>query len=132
MKGGNPPPAPPGRRLDQWLWFARFVKSRSLAARICIAGVVTVNQVTIKKANQMVRVGDTIAVTQGAFRRTVRVLGLGARRGPAAEARLLYEEIGAPARFSEFNPVWQPLLMGEDDPQDDISSSPCNNSDVIP
>ena len=29
-----------GRRLDQWLWFARFAKSRSLAARLCVAGAV--------------------------------------------------------------------------------------------
>jgi ribosome-associated heat shock protein Hsp15 len=119
VKGGNSPPALPGRRLDQWLWFARFVKSRSLAARICTAGIVTVNQVTIKKANQMVRIGDTITMTQGAFWRTVRVLGLGVRRGPAAEARRLYEEIGAPARLSEFNPVWQPLLIGEEEPQNE-------------
>jgi ribosome-associated heat shock protein Hsp15 len=128
VKGGNPPPALPGRRLDQWLWFARFVKSRSLAARICTAGVVRVNQVTIKKANQMVRIGDTIAVTQGAFCRTVRVLGLGARRGPAAEARRLYEEIGAPARLSEFNPVWQHLLIAEDEPQNEPYDPPARTS----
>jgi ribosome-associated heat shock protein Hsp15 len=99
-----------GRRLDQWLWFARFAKSRSLAARLCNAGAVTVNQVTIKKANHVVRVGDMIAAPQGAFRRTIRVLGLGTRRGPAAEARLLYEETAAPVRLVEPAPVWIPLL----------------------
>jgi len=108
-----------GRRLDQWLWFARLVKSRSRAARLCIAGEVTVNQATIRKANHVVRIGDTIAVSQGGFYTTVRLLGLGCRRGPAAEARRLYEEIEAPARLSEFNPAWQPLLMGEDEPQSD-------------
>src|SRR4051812_13658644 len=95
-----------GRRLDQWLWFARLVKSRSRAARLCTAGAVKVNQVTLKKADQLVRIGDTVVVPQGIFRRTVRVLGLGARRGPAAEARLLYEEVDAPARLCDFNPVW--------------------------
>jgi hypothetical protein len=55
-------------------------------------------------------------VPQGIFCRTVRVLGLGARRGPAAEARRLYDEVDAPIRLSDFNPVWQPLLMGEDEP----------------
>lgn len=121
-----------GRRLDQWLWFARLVKSRSRAARLCTTGAVKVNQVTLKKADQLVRIGDTIVVPQGIFRRTVRVLGLGARRGRAAEAQLLYDEVDAPVRLGDLNRVWQPLLMGEDDPQDDISSSPCNNSDVIP
>ena len=62
----------------------------------------------------MVRIGDTIALPQGVFCRTVRVLGLGARRGPAAEARGLYEEVDAPARLSEFDPIWQPLLVIED------------------
>ena len=105
-----------GRRLDQWLWFARLVKSRSRAARLCLAASVRVNQITVKKANQMVRTGDMIAVTQGVVCRTVRVLGLGARRGPAAEARLLYEEVDAPARLS---PIWQPLLLSEDEPEND-------------
>jgi ribosome-associated heat shock protein Hsp15 len=114
-----------GRRLDQWLWFARLAKSRSRAARLCIAGAVKVNQVTLKRANQMVRIGDTIAVTQGVFCRTLRVLGLGARRGPAPEARLLYEEIGAPAHLS---PIWQPLLMGEDEPQNDTFKHSINSS----
>jgi ribosome-associated heat shock protein Hsp15 len=103
-----------GRRLDQWLWFARIVKSRSRAARLCIAGEITVNQVTIRKTSYVVRIGDTIAVSQGGFYRTVRLLGLGCRRGPAAEARRLYEEIGAPARLSEFNPIWHPLLMDKE------------------
>jgi ribosome-associated heat shock protein Hsp15 len=110
-----------GRRLDQWLWFARFAKTRSRAARLCVAGVVTVNQVTIRKANHVLRIGDTIAVPQRAFCRTVRVLGLGTRRGPPAEARLLYEEITAAVHLSGFIPAWQPLLMGEDEPQNGTS-----------
>ena len=84
-------------RLDQWLWFARFVKSRSLAARLCAAGAVTINGSTVTKPNQAVRVGDIVIVPQGGWRRTVRVCGLGVRRGPASEARLLYEEAGRPA-----------------------------------
>jgi ribosome-associated heat shock protein Hsp15 len=120
VKGDGGSAESAGRRLDQWLWFARLVKSRSRAARLCIAGEVSVNQVALKKANQMVRIGDTIVVPQGVFCRTVRVLGLGARRGPAAEAQLLYEEVEAPARLSDFDPIWQPLLMGEDDPQNEI------------
>ena len=124
MKGDGASAYVAGRRLDQWLWFARLVKTRSRAARLCAAGGITVNQVTTRKANHLVRIGDTIAVTQGAFCRTVRVLGLGARRGPAAEARLLCEEVAAPARLSEFNPIWKPLLMAEDEPLNEPSDLP--------
>jgi ribosome-associated heat shock protein Hsp15 len=107
---------PPSRRLDQWLWFARFVKSRSLAARLCAGGAVSVNGVTANKANHMVRIGDAIAVPQGPYCRTVRVLALGTRRGPAPEARGLYEETAAPVRLSELAPAWTPLLADDDPP----------------
>jgi ribosome-associated heat shock protein Hsp15 len=120
LSGGNASPARATRRLDQWLWFARFVKSRSLASRLCVAGAVAVNGVAVKKADHAVRIGDVIAVSQGAFRRTVRVLGLGTRRGPATEARGLYEEAAAPVRLSEIAPAWEPLLADDDlwgDPQ---------------
>ena len=111
-------PLAPSRRLDQWLWFARFVKTRSLAARLCMARAIAVNGVAIRKANHTVHVGDTVAVPQGALCRTVRVLALGLRRGPAAEARLLYEEIAVPVRRSEFAPTWKPLILDEQDPSD--------------
>ncbi len=117
MSRDSASPAPTSRRLDQWLWFARFVKSRSLASRLCAAGAVAVNGVAVKKGNHTVRLGDAIELLQGAFRRTVRVQGLGERRGPAMEARLLYEDTAAPVRLSDLAAVWTPLLMGEDEPR---------------
>jgi ribosome-associated heat shock protein Hsp15 len=113
VKGSAASP-PPSRRLDQWLWFARFVKTRSLAARLCTAEAVTVNGLTIRKANHTLRIGDTVVVPQGALCRTVRVLALGLRRGPAPEARLLYEEIAIPVHRSGLAPAWEPLL-GDDE-----------------
>ena len=101
------------RRLDQWLWFARLVRSRSLAARLCAAGAITINGATTKKANHIVRIGDTVALPQGALYRTVRVLTPGLRRGPAMEARLLYEEAAAPVRSGNLIPEWVPLLAEE-------------------
>ncbi len=109
-------PAPASRRLDQWLWFARFVKSRSLAGRLCAAGAVTVNGVAVRKANHAIRAGDVLVVPQGAFFRTVQVLALGERRGPASEARLMYEETAVPVRLAELAPAWMPLLMDDDEP----------------
>jgi ribosome-associated heat shock protein Hsp15 len=112
-------PAAPGperakTRLDQWLWFARFAKSRSLAARLCAAGAVAINGSTVNKPNQAVRIGDVVVLPQGGWQRTVRVLGLGARRGPAVEARLLYEEAEAALRLRETRPAWAPLLEDDD------------------
>jgi len=105
---------PPSRRLDQWLCFARLVKSRSLAGRLCAAGAVTLNGGAVRKPNQMVHIGDKIAAPQGGVQRTVRVLALGSRRGRATEARLLYQEIGAPVRLSDLAPAWEPLLQAND------------------
>lgn len=101
------------RRLDQWLWFARLARSRSLAARLIAAGAVTLNGAIARKANQMVRIGDSLGVPQGGFRRTLRVLALGARRGPYAEARLLYDETAPPVRLAAPAALWDPLLADE-------------------
>jgi ribosome-associated heat shock protein Hsp15 len=103
-------------RVDQWLWFARFAKSRSLAARLCAAGAVTLNGTAVAKANQMVRVGDVVTLPQGGWQRTVRVTALGVRRGPAAEARRLYEELAPATRLLDLAPRWVPLL--DDEPND--------------
>jgi ribosome-associated heat shock protein Hsp15 len=100
-------------RMDQWLWFARFAKSRSLAARLCTAGAVSVNGTAAKKPNQTVRVGDVVVVAQSGWQRTVRVLGLGIRRGPAVEARTLYEEAAAALRLRDTVPEWIPLLEAD-------------------
>ena len=101
-------------RLDQWLWFARFVKSRSLAARLCATGAVTVNGSPVKKANHTVRMGDIVVLPQGGWQRTVRVVALGIRRGPAPEARLLYEEAAVSVRLADLAPAWMPLLAGDE------------------
>jgi ribosome-associated heat shock protein Hsp15 len=107
-------PAPNERRLDQWLWFARFSKTRSVAARLCLSGRIVVNGVMVKKANHVLRLGDTVVVPHGQLRRSVRVLGLGSRRGPYAEACLLYEETAAPVRLADPAAPWTPLLADDE------------------
>ena len=97
------------------MWFARLAKSRSLAARLCAAGAVRVNGATVKKPNQTVRVGDFVVVPQGGWQRTVRVGGARIlRRGPAAEARTLYEEAALAAPRRDPAPDWVPLLDDDD------------------
>jgi len=103
-------PGPTSRRLDQWLWFARFAKSRSLASRLCTAGAIILNGVVVRKAKHLIRIGDIIVVPQGVLFRTIRVKALGSRRGPSSEAQLLYEESAAPSGVLELDRPWRPLL----------------------
>lgn len=84
------------QRLDKWLWFARFFKTRSLAARLCEGGRVRINRVPVAKAHQAIRVGDVLTFPQARQIRVVRVLALGDRRGPASEAQRLYEDLAPP------------------------------------
>jgi ribosome-associated heat shock protein Hsp15 len=113
LRNAFAPPGPASLRLDQWLWFARFVKSRSRASRLCTAGVVTVNGLAVRRANHTIRVGDTIVILQGVLVRTIRVRALGERRGPPPEARSLYEETAAPVHVSKLDPAWTPLLADD-------------------
>lgn len=83
-------------RADKWLWFARFFRSRGLAASLCQSGRLRVNKVIARKAHQPVRVGDVLTFPQGPHIRVVAVKALGRRRGPAPEARLLYDDLAPP------------------------------------
>jgi ribosome-associated heat shock protein Hsp15 len=78
-------------RVDRWLWAARLVKTRALAAEAVKGGRVHVNGRAIKPSKD-VRPGDRLEITSGPVRISVIVLATAARRGPAAEAALLYEE----------------------------------------
>jgi ribosome-associated heat shock protein Hsp15 len=82
-----------GLRLDKWLWHARFFKTRSLAAKFCETGRMRVNGEPTQKAHYQVRAGDVLTFPLGPNVRVLRVLALGERRGPAPEARALYEEV---------------------------------------
>jgi ribosome-associated heat shock protein Hsp15 len=78
-------------RLDQWLWAARFFKTRTLAAEGVAGGKVELNGGRPKRAHQ-VRAGDRLRLRLGHFEFLVTVRALSARRGPAAAAQALYEE----------------------------------------
>ena len=86
---------PDSIRLDKWLWQARFFKSRAMAARSCAEGGVRVGGARVDKAHHAVRVGDVLTFAQAQRLRVVRVRALGTRRGPAAEARTLYDDLAA-------------------------------------
>lgn len=81
------------QRLDKWLWFARLVKSRTLAAKLVEEGHVRVNAVRADNAAKPVRAGDVLTVALDREVRVLRVVAPGERRGPYPEARLLYDDL---------------------------------------
>jgi ribosome-associated heat shock protein Hsp15 len=78
-------------RIDRWLWAARLLKTRALAAEAVKGGLVHVNGHAVKPSRD-VKPGDRLEVTRGSERLTLVVLATSEKRGPAREAVLLYEE----------------------------------------
>ncbi len=84
------------QRLDKWLWHARFVKSRSLAAKLIEAGFIRVNRQRVVKAATCVKCGDVLTASLHGRVRIIEILALGHRRGPPSEAQALYSELLLP------------------------------------
>ena len=89
---------PAEQRLDTWLWCARLVKSRARAATLVREGRVRINRRPTEKPHARVRPGDVLTVPVGHAVRVLSIRAVGIRRGPAASACLLYDEVpDAPA-----------------------------------
>ena len=80
-------------RIDKWLWHARFCKTRAIAQDKAAAGHIRINGHRVEKASACVRIGDVMTLPAGGKVVALRVVALGERRGPATEARMLYELI---------------------------------------
>jgi ribosome-associated heat shock protein Hsp15 len=78
-------------RVDKWLWAARFFKTRSLASDAVSGGKVKINGAATKPARE-IKVGDKLEIANAETRWSVTIQALSDKRGPAPEARLLYEE----------------------------------------
>jgi len=83
-------------RLDKWLWQARFFKTRSLSAKAVTGSGVRVNGSRVTKPATLVATGDVLTFAQEKEVRVIRIVAPGARRGPAPEARMLYEDLAPP------------------------------------
>jgi ribosome-associated heat shock protein Hsp15 len=94
-KAGAEPPAEP-QRVDKWLWYARVVKSRTLAAALVEAGKVRLNRQRFDKPSQVVKAGDVLTIALEREVRVLKVVRAGTRRGPAPEARMLFEDLTPP------------------------------------
>jgi len=88
-------------RIDKWLWYARLAKTRTTAQALAVSGRVRVNRERNDSASRPVRVGDVLTVALDSGVRVLRIIALGERRGPAPEARLLYEDLSPPPAEGE-------------------------------
>jgi ribosome-associated heat shock protein Hsp15 len=81
------------QRVDKWLWFARIIKSRTLAAKLVTEGRIRVNAVRIETPAKTVGPGDVLTIALEREVKVLRILANGERRGPYSEARLLYVDL---------------------------------------
>ena len=97
-------------RIDKWLWFARVVKTRTMAKKLVLAGKVRINGT--RTSSPSVNLGDEDVLTITLDRRILvyRLLSTGTRRGPASEAQLLYEDLSPPVLKT--SPVDRPAHQG--------------------
>jgi ribosome-associated heat shock protein Hsp15 len=103
----KPDPNAPGIRVDKWLWYTRFFKSRTLAAK-AVQGGLRISGDKTDKPNRLVRVGDVLTFQQGKTIRVIRVEALGSRRGPASEARQLFTDLSPPQPKTKADPAPPP------------------------
>jgi len=98
--------SPDRQRIDKWLWHARVVRTRSAAAALAASGHVRLNSQRIDTASHIVRAGDVVTVALDRTVRVLKVAGFAERRGDAAAARMLYDDLTTPpAGASETDPT---------------------------
>ncbi|HEY8575318.1 MAG TPA: RNA-binding S4 domain-containing protein [Devosia sp.] len=83
-------------RLDKFLFFSRALKSRTLAQKVIETGAIRVNSERTERSDHKVGAGDVLTMTLHGRIVVWRILDPGTRRGPAAEAQSLYEDLSPP------------------------------------
>lgn len=92
---------PDRQRLDKWLWYARFFKTRALAAEMVEKGKIRVNGARVSKPGHGLKIGDVLTFVKAGHAVVVEILDLGQRRGPSAEATTLYRDLSGGEESSE-------------------------------
>jgi ribosome-associated heat shock protein Hsp15 len=81
------------QRIDKWLWFARVAKTRTLAATLVTEGKVRVNGERVDKPGASVKPGEVVTIVMRQQVRILKVAGFAPRRGGAAIAATLFEDL---------------------------------------
>ena len=110
-----------GLRLDKWLWYARFFKTRALASKAISNGRFRLDGDLMSKPHRQAKPGQVLTFSQGTRIRVVRIKALGARRGPASEAALLYDDLALVMPATENNkpaamPAFEERQVGDGRP----------------
>ncbi len=84
-------------RIDKWLWFARFFKTRALATKFVSSGKLRIDGDVVSKPHRKIQKGQVLTFPLGNHIRMIRIADFGRRRGPAPEAQALYEDLAPPA-----------------------------------
>ena len=87
-------------RLDKWLWYARFFKTRSLATKLILSGKLRINGEVTSKPHRQAQIGQVLTFAKGPHIRVIRIDEIGKCRGPVAEAVTLYTDLDPP-------PAWK-------------------------
>lgn len=95
------------QRVDRFLWHARVVRTRTLAARLAASGHVRINGRRIDAPGRALKVGDVLTIATLGGARVLRVVAFAERRGGSAEARGLYDDLSPPR--PQRGPVAQPV-----------------------
>ena len=83
-------------RLDKWLWYARFFKTRGLATKLISSGKLRINGEVTSKPHRQAQIGQVLTFARGPCIRVIRIDEIGKCRGPAAEAATLYTDLDPP------------------------------------
>tara|TARA_A100001015_G_C14687687_1_gene593221 strand:+ start:247 stop:675 length:429 start_codon:yes stop_codon:yes gene_type:complete len=84
-------------RIDKWLWYARFFKTRSLATKFVTSGKLRIDGDVVSKPHRQIKKGQVLTFPLGNNIRIIQIADFGGRRGPAPEAQALYEDLAPPA-----------------------------------
>ena len=85
-------------RSDKWLWAARIVKTRSLAADACKSGRITLNGAQVKPS-RTVKEGDEVGVKKSPVTYTFRVKQAIEKRVGAKLLPDILEDITTPEQY---------------------------------
>ena len=83
-------------RIDRLLWFLRFVKTRGSAQELVASGHIRLNGARVLRSARAVSVGDRLVFPMGEAVRSVEIIAMPSRRGPAGEAATCYRTLDAP------------------------------------
>ena len=81
------------QRIDRWLWHARIVRTRLVAASLAAAGHVRVNGARITAPSRAIKCGDVVTIALDGGVRVLKVSGFSPRRGDLQPLSELYTEL---------------------------------------